>query len=96
VHQAGQEFDDDIRVGDLVQTRNSIFAGNITNISEILNDNLRIRGYCTTVRRPVIKDVQHSDAVRRGKIVRWKGASAVLRVNAKSPKCGDPGVVIQR
>jgi fructose-1,6-bisphosphatase/sedoheptulose 1,7-bisphosphatase-like protein len=27
VHHAGQEFDDDIRVGDFVQTRNSIFAG---------------------------------------------------------------------
>jgi hypothetical protein len=27
VHHAGQEFDDDIRVEDFVQTRNSIFAG---------------------------------------------------------------------
>jgi hypothetical protein len=52
------------------------------NVMEVTNDGVMVRGFCTTARRLTTKRLQASQIEEEDRVVKWKGASRILRQRA--------------
>ena len=79
VKQAKHEGVPDVRrmiKSDFVRTHLNDFWGNIV---EVTNDDVKVKGFCVTAKRILTKRIQADKLQRDDQVVRWHGASRILR-----------------